>query len=142
MAEDTNRGIRQRWEEFQPTKAMLAWTCVGSVVATIAVGFFWGGWVTGGTAQQMASNAAADSRAELAAVICADRFMSLADAQAQLTEFHEISSSFQKRQFVERGGWAVMPDRDAVSRRAADLCAEKLAVWEPSEAADASAIQQ
>jgi hypothetical protein len=29
------------------------WGVIGGAIAAIAVGFFWGGWVTGGTATKM-----------------------------------------------------------------------------------------
>ena len=49
---------RQRWNEAQPTKAVLFWSVVAAVILTMIVGFSWGGWVTGGTAQKDAEVAA------------------------------------------------------------------------------------
>ena len=54
--------IVQKFRDYQPGKAALAWTAAGSIVLTMAVGFTAGGWVTGGTAQQMANQAAARRR--------------------------------------------------------------------------------
>ena len=56
MAEQRTRSIRQRWDDLQPSKTMLVWSCIGSVVVALVVGFTWGGWVTGGTARGMAES--------------------------------------------------------------------------------------
>lgn len=37
------RSIGRRWEEYHPSKAIWFWSCLGCVVATIVVGFAWGG---------------------------------------------------------------------------------------------------
>jgi len=50
--------IGSRLESYRPSKAVWLWSCAACVVATIMVGFTWGGWVTGGTATRMASDAA------------------------------------------------------------------------------------
>ena len=68
--------ILRRWEAYRPTKGVWLWTSVGCVVATIVVGFAWGGWVTGGTATRMASDAADGARAQLAATACVRWFQS------------------------------------------------------------------
>ena len=106
---------------------MLFWSCAGSVVVALVVGFTWGGWVTGGTARGMAETASAESRYELASVICVEKFLAAPDAQAQLAELKAIGSSYRQRQFVEEGGWAVMPNRDEAARQSTDLCAKVLA---------------
>ena len=66
MANPQKRSIQQRWNELQPSKTMLVWSCLGSVVVALVVGFSWGGWVTGGTARDMAEDAGDESRWALA----------------------------------------------------------------------------
>jgi hypothetical protein len=127
MADQKTRSFRQRWDDLQPSKTMLFWSCAGSVVVALVVGFTWGGWVTGGTARGMAETAGDTSRYDLASVICVERFLAAPDARAQLTELKAIDSSYRQRQFIEEGGWATMPDMDAAARQAADLCARVLA---------------
>ena len=61
---EANRGklsVGQRWSEARPTKTLLFWSCVASMVLTMIVGFSWGGWVTGGTARQTAETMASDA---------------------------------------------------------------------------------
>jgi hypothetical protein len=126
MANPQKRSIQQRWNELQPSKTMLVWSCLGSVVVALVVGFTWGGWVTGGTAREMAETAGDESRWELASVICVEKFLAAPDAQAQLVALKAIDSSYRQRQFIEEGGWAVMPSKDEATRQAADLCAKVL----------------
>jgi hypothetical protein len=82
MANQQKRSIQQRWNDLQPTKTMLFWSCLGSVVVALIVGFTWGGWVTGGTARDMAATAGDESRGELASVICVEKFQEEAARQA------------------------------------------------------------
>ncbi len=125
---------------------MLFWACAGSVVVATIVGFSWGGWVTGGSARDMAEDAAAQARLEMAAVVCVDRFMAAPDAGAQLTALKAISSARAQGKFVEDGSWAIiLPVSSSTDykvrandRKAAGLCAEELAKQEiaaPSKAA-------
>jgi len=122
---------------LQPSKTMLFWSCAGSVVVALVVGFTWGGWVTGGTARDMAETAGDDSRYELASVICVEKFLAAPDAQDQLAEIKAIDSSYRQRQFIEAGGWAVMPNKDDAARQAADLCAKVLTNLELDQPAQA-----
>lgn len=133
MTDQQKRSIQQRWSDLQPSKTMLFWSCAGSVVVALVVGFTWGGWVTGGTARDMAETSGETSRYELASVICVERFLAAPDAQVQLTALKAIGSSYRQRQFVEEGGWATMPSKDKAARRTAELCAKVLANLELEE---------
>jgi hypothetical protein len=133
MADFKKPSLGQRWNDLQPSKTLLVWSCVGSVAAALVVGFVWGGWVTGGTARSMAEAAGEEGRHDLASVICVENFLAAPDAQAQLTTFKDIGSAYRQRQFIEEGGWAVMPNREAAARQSADLCAKLLAALEPGD---------
>jgi pimeloyl-ACP methyl ester carboxylesterase len=130
---------RLEWfKQYQASKTVLFWACAGSVVAATVVGFSWGGWVTGGSAQSMADKAAAQARQEVAAVVCVDRFMAEPDARVQLAGLQEMTSSYARGRFVQDGGWASMSASSTDDRKAAGLCAEELAEREipkPGEAA-------
>src|SRR5689334_6957413 len=77
--------IGERWASYRLSKAQAFWSCVGCIVATLIVGFTWGGWVTGGSAAAMAKSAADQARKQLVAAVCVQRFESAPDAAAQLT---------------------------------------------------------
>src|SRR5258707_4223342 len=92
------------------------------VVATLIVGFQWGGWVTGGTAKEMAQKSANTALVTALAPICVDKFQRSAQAAANLTELKKVSS-WQQGDFISKGGWATMPGSDAANSAVADACA-------------------
>ena len=138
MQERQKRSQFQWLDEYRASKTVLFWACAGSVVVALVVGFSWGGWVTGGTAREMAEQSGAQARQELAAVVCVERFMAAPEMAAQLTALKGMERSYERSKFVEEGGWAVMPVSAESSmpisssdqRRAAGLCAEELAKHE------------
>jgi hypothetical protein len=151
MQQGQKRTLSQRFEDYQASKTVLFWTCAGSVIVATVVGFSWGGWVTGGSAQEMAQESAAQARQELAAVVCVDRFMAAPDAGVQLTALREMESPRAQGKFVEDGGWAVIVPASSPTdyttradhREAAGLCAEALAKREmPGLTDDAAATAQ
>ena len=118
--------LGQRWAGYKATKATLFWSCAACVVATVVVGFTWGGWVTGGTARSMAEAAAVSGRDGLVAAICVDRFQAGRDAHGQLAAPKELKG-WNRGSFIEKGGWATMPDDKAKpTNAAARLCADQL----------------
>jgi hypothetical protein len=145
--------VAQRFKAYQPTKTGLFWACAGSVVLAVVVGFAWGGWVTGGSAREMAKDSAAQARQELVAAVCVDRFAAAPDAGVQLTTLNAITSSYARGKFIQEGGWAVlvpagsgaeasMPARSSTDdRKAASLCASELAKLEIPKAESVTLAQ-
>jgi hypothetical protein len=148
MQQHQGQSLSQRFQQYQPSKTALFWSCGGCVVLATIVGFTWGGWTTGGTAREMAEDSAAQARQELAAVVCVDRFMAAPDVGDQLTALKDIESSYAQSKFVEEGGWALIvpastpPDRKASAddRKAAGLCAAELSKREIPTAEKAALI--
>lgn len=126
MTESRIERIRKRWNAFQPTRAGSFWAIVYTTAGAIALGFTAGGWMTAGGAQEMAERAAVKARAELAGSYCVESFLAAADAEVQLASFRDIDYGFQRRQFVEQGGWATIAGDKAASAQAASLCAAAL----------------
>jgi len=118
-------GLGRRWETYRASKTTLFWSCAGCAVATMIVGFGWGGWVTGGTADKMSAAAATTARAELAATMCVSRFMSGTDMVAQLAAL-KASNSWNRDDLIEKGGWTTLPGAEKPIQGAADLCAKRL----------------
>src|ERR1700752_2984091 len=95
-------------------------------VASMVIGFSWGGWMTGGTAIKLA-----DERANTAVVppptpICVEKFLQNNDAKANLAVLQKISSNWEQGQYLEKGGWATQPGATSSDYRLARACAEKL----------------
>jgi hypothetical protein len=121
--------LRQRWDDYRLTKTQAFWLAAGAVVATLIVGFAGAGWVTAGSAQKMVSEAATNSRHELATAICVEEFMAAADAKARLAKLSD-ASWYNRSEIVAMGGFATMPDRKEPNSVVATLCAGKLSELE------------
>jgi hypothetical protein len=69
------------------------------VVATVVVGFGWGGWSLGSTANKMANEQS--ERAVIAALapVCADKFRALPDAAAKTVELSKADSWKRSEEF-------------------------------------------
>jgi hypothetical protein len=118
--------IVQRWNEYRPAKEHAFWFAAGSVVATLVIGFGFAGWVTGGSAQEMADQAAVASHDKLAAAVCAEEFMRAADARARLAKLAALDW-WERDDVVAAGGWATMPGEKEASGAVAEMCATRLA---------------
>lgn len=118
-------GLMERFENYLPTKTVLAWCCALSVVATMVVGFVWGGWVTGGTAAEMARKAGDEANASLAAAICMTQFNKAGDATTQLAALHKLDT-WQRSDFIKKGGWANLPGMKDPVNGSSEMCAKKL----------------
>jgi hypothetical protein len=86
---------------------MLQGIALGAV-ATMVVGFTWGGWVRGGTAEELAQTRANSAVVAALAPICVEQFQQSADAPAKLVELKK-ANSWDQSTYVEKGGWSVMP---------------------------------
>ena len=117
--------VGQRWRDAQPTKAMAFWSCVVSIVFTMIVGFGWGGWVTGGTAQKMAEAAADEAVVMRLAPICVVQFNRDPGKEAKLAEL-KGTDSWRRDGYVETQGWATMPGAEKPDRHVAEACAKLL----------------
>jgi predicted dienelactone hydrolase len=98
MAMQTKQSLARRWEDYQPSKSILVWTCVATALATMIIGFSWGGWTTGSTSQAQAKTAGEVARSELASIICIDKFNAAPDAAAQLTALKALADNYKKRE--------------------------------------------
>ncbi|MGH1482175.1 MAG: hypothetical protein ACRBM6_26180 [Geminicoccales bacterium] len=98
---------------------------VGGAVALAIVGFSWGGWVTGGTAEAMAEKQAKSATVAALAPICAAKFQADTGFDAKLSELNE-TRAYQRSSFIEKGGWATMPGKDKGDRDVAKACAEMI----------------
>ena len=120
-----NPGLMQRFEDYQPSKRALGWSCALCAVATMIVGFSWGGWVTGGTAAEMARKVADGASANLAATFCVAQFKSDPAHAVQLASLTKLDS-WDRTSFITKGGWATLPGMKEPVSGAADLCAQQL----------------
>jgi hypothetical protein len=109
-----------------------AWGVVGGMIAAIVVGFVWGGWVTGGTATQMAATSAESAIVQAFTPLCVAKAEQEPDQLVLLKE----ESSWQRDDFVVEAGW-VANVNEKYRGEVADACA--IAVLEAMEAEPAAA---
>ncbi len=126
MQSATRPSFSRRWGAYQPSKTLLFWACIAAIVATMVVGFSWGGWVTGSTSRMMAASAGDAARGDLATAVCVERFNSAPDAAAKQAELKALTDNYKKRQFVEAGGWATMPGQTSPDKLGLQGCATAL----------------
>ena len=112
--------------EMPKNISTLIWSAVGGAVLTMAVGFTWGGWVTGGTARKDSASAVRDAVVVALAPICVDRFKGQTDAALKITELSK-ASSWDRGNLVVKSGFATMPGAKDADSDVARACAEILA---------------
>jgi hypothetical protein len=94
-------------------------------LATVVIGFGWGGWTLGSTARETAAKSAATAVVAVLAPMCAEKFRQAADATANMAEFKKVSSWMQDS-YIEKGGWATFPGMTSPERGVAQACATLL----------------
>lgn len=99
-------------------------------IATLVIGFNWGGWVTGGAAKEMVQSSTNSAVVKALAPICVDNFNRQANAAASLVELKKVSS-WQQGSFIEKGGWATMPGGVSPDTAVARVCADMLGSLKP-----------
>ena len=72
-------------------KRLLQGAAVGAV-ATIFVGFSWGGWSLGSTAEKMAKERSEVAVVAALAPVCADKFRALPDAEAKKVALSKVEA--------------------------------------------------
>src|ERR1700687_4443688 len=100
------------WYQGESLTRLLQGAAAG-VVATLVVGFGWGGWMLGSTAKTLADSTGHSGGVAAIAPICADQFQRSADAANNLTALKK-TNTWEQAAYVEKGGWAVMPGSKAV----------------------------
>jgi hypothetical protein len=105
-------------------KRLLQGAFVG-FLATVVIGFNWGGWTLGSTARQMAYKSANTALVTALAPMCADKFKQASDASLNLAELKKVSSWMQDS-YIEKGGWATFPGMTSPQSGVAEACANLL----------------
>src|SRR5437588_3349972 len=100
-------------------KRLLQGAAAGAV-ATIFVGFYWGGWLLGSTTYKMAKE-----RSELAVVaalapVCADKFRALPDAEAKQVALSKVESWKRRDEFTKE--FVTLPGESYPSSALVDAC--------------------
>ena len=95
-------------------------------VASVAIGFSWGGWMTSRTANILAVEHAESAVIAALTPICVAKFLQAGDAKENLATLQKISSNWEQGQYVEKGGWATRPGARSPDYLLGRACADKL----------------
>ncbi|MDH3601430.1 MAG: hypothetical protein OEU26_17600 [Candidatus Tectomicrobia bacterium] len=102
---------------------LLQGTIVGAV-ATMAIGFTWGGWTLGSTAERMAAERTTAAVVTAYAPICVERYN--ANATAEQRDAFSKESTWKRDSLIEKAGYATPPGSKSPNAPVADACAEAL----------------
>jgi hypothetical protein len=118
--------IRQRWNKAKLTKMRVFWVVIGAIILTLYLGFSRGGWMTGGSAQQMSESAAQVAVVERLVPICVAQFNQDPGKDQKLIELKGISNSSKRATYVKDQGWATMPGEVNPDSKVATECTNQL----------------
>jgi hypothetical protein len=109
-----------------PTTEPFLWGAVSGAIALAIVGFTWGGWVSGGTAEKLAAVRGEQATVASLVPICVAQFRRSAKPQASLAEL-KAAQDWDRTDYVLKAGWATMPGAAGEpSRDVATGCAEAI----------------
>jgi hypothetical protein len=95
-------------------------------IATMILGFNFGGWYLGSTAETLADKQSKAAVITALVPICVDRSQTDPDSMAKLQAFKATKTSYEQRDYVMKAGWATMPATEAPNQALATACAEVL----------------
>ena len=98
---------------------------VAGFLATVVIGFSWGGWMLTSTAKKMVGESNRSAVVAVLAPICVDKFQHATDATATLTQLKQIDS-WKQDSFIVKGGWATFPGTETPNNNVAEACAKML----------------
>jgi hypothetical protein len=91
---------------------------------------FWGfGWVSAGTAKQLADNQTQTAVVATATPDCVARFEQQSNAVASWQALKKSAGEYDQNDYVKKGGWATVPDQKPdsdITSAVADACATQL----------------
>ncbi len=101
---------------------------VGALVGAALIGFVgftWGGWVTGGTADDRAEAMSRDDVVAALVPVCLNMARNDPKRAEKMDEIR-AASTYQRRDALMSVGWATVPGADEPDRDIAQACLSKL----------------
>jgi hypothetical protein len=92
-------------------------------IGVAVVGFGWGGWMTGGSAEKMAQERGMTETIAALVPFCVAKSAADPAGVAALSQ----ASAYQRSDLVLKAGWATTPGADQGNANLARACAQKLA---------------
>lgn len=102
-----------------------AWGLVLGSVITMILGFNWGGWTTGGTAERIAVERSATAVTTALVPVCLEKAKADPARAKKLVALKALTSSYEQKEAVLKGGWATVGETEA-NGNVAEACASQL----------------
>lgn len=102
-----------------------AWAFVIGSVATMIVGFSWGGWTTSSGADRIAMERSQAAVTAALVPVCLEKSKADPASAKKLGALKALPSSWDQRDAVLRDGWATVGGGEA-NRDVAEVCATQL----------------
>jgi hypothetical protein len=94
-------------------------------LATVLIGFSWGGWTRESTSKEMSEKKVSAALVAVLAPMCADKFRQGTDGTQNMVDFKKVSSWMQDS-YIQKGGWATFPGMSSPDLAVARACANLL----------------
>ena len=102
-----------------------AWGFVVGSIVTMIVGFSWGGWSTGSTADRIAMERSTAAVTAALVPVCLEKSKADPAVAKKLGALKALTSSYDQRDAVAKDGWATVGGGEA-NRDVAEACASQL----------------
>jgi pimeloyl-ACP methyl ester carboxylesterase len=103
----------------------LAQGAFAGALATMIIGFSWGGWVTGKTADTNATMLVNAALVQAYGPVCIERFKQQPNVEAKWVELTKLES-WRRDNYIKESGFATPPGATSPNSAVADSCAEAL----------------
>ena len=94
-------------------------------VATMIIGFSWGGWVLGKTAENDAALRVNTALVQAYGPVCIERFKHQVNVEAKWVELTKLDT-WRRDDYIKQSGFATPPGSTSPNPAIADACAEAL----------------
>jgi hypothetical protein len=94
-------------------------------VATMIIGFNWGGWVLGKTAENNATMLVNTALVKAYGPVCIERFKQQPNVEAKWAELTKVDT-WRRESYIKESGFATPPGSTSPNAAVADACADAL----------------
>ena len=94
-------------------------------IATMIIGFGWGGWVLGKTANTNATMMVNAALVQAYGPVCIERFKRQPNVEAKWAELTKVET-WRRDTYIKESGFATPPGAEAPNSAVADACADAL----------------
>jgi hypothetical protein len=98
---------------------------LAGAVATMIIGFNWGGWVLGKTAENNAALRVNTALVQAYGPVCIERFKQQPNVEAKWVELTKVEI-WRRDSYIQESGFATPPGSTSPNAAVADACAEAL----------------